>query len=90
MAEDFYHHFKEDIALMKEIDLDSFRFSISWSRVLPKGKLSGGVNEQGVKFYNELINKLLYKGIQPCVTLFHWDTPQALEDEYDGFLSIDI
>ncbi|XP_050284263.1 beta-glucosidase 17-like isoform X2 [Quercus robur] len=54
----------------------------------PEGKLSRGVNEQGVKFYNELINELLYKGIQPCI--FHWDTPQALEDEYDGFLSIDI
>ncbi|KAL4601263.1 hypothetical protein ACB092_11G259100 [Castanea dentata] len=90
VAEDFYHHIKEDIALMKEIGLDSFRFSISWSRVLPKGKLSGGVNKQGVKFYNELINELLYKGIQPCVTLFHWDTPQILEDEYDGFLSINI
>uniref|UniRef100_A0A7N2R293 Uncharacterized protein n=1 Tax=Quercus lobata TaxID=97700 RepID=A0A7N2R293_QUELO len=57
-------HTQEDIALMKEIGLDSFRFSISWSRVLPS--------------------------IQPCITLFHWDTPQALEDEYDGFLSIDI
>ncbi|XP_065633451.1 beta-glucosidase 17 isoform X3 [Quercus suber] len=90
VAQDFYHRFKEDIALMKEIGLDSFRFSISWSRVLPKGKLSGGVNQQGVKFYNELINELLYNGIQPLVTLFHWDTPQALEDEYDGFLSTNI
>ncbi|GMY22300.1 beta-glucosidase 17-like isoform X1 [Fagus crenata] len=90
VAEDFYSRFKEDIALMKEIGLDSFRFSISWSRVLPKGKLSEGVNQQGVQFYNELINELLNKGIQPFVTLFHWDTPQALEDEYDGFLSTNI
>ncbi|XP_059455129.1 beta-glucosidase 17-like isoform X2 [Corylus avellana] len=90
VAEDFYYRFKEDIALMKEIGLDSFRFSISWSRVLPEGKLSGGVNQDGVEFYNELINELLHNGIQPFVTLFHWDVPQALEDEYGGFLSTNI
>ncbi|KDP26939.1 hypothetical protein JCGZ_21032 [Jatropha curcas] len=59
IAEDFYHHYKEDIALMKVLGLDSFRFSISWSRVLPKGKISGGVNQDGVHFYNNLINELL-------------------------------
>ncbi|KAB1224901.1 Beta-glucosidase 17 [Morella rubra] len=90
VAEAFYYRFKEDIAVMKEIGLDSFRFSISWSRVLPKGKLSGGVNQEGVEFYNELINELLYNDIQPFVTLFHWDPPQALEDEYGGFLSTNI
>ncbi|XP_050284226.1 beta-glucosidase 17-like [Quercus robur] len=87
MADDFYHRYKEDIKLMKKIGLDSFRFSISWSRILPKGKLSGGVNAMGVKFYNNLINELLYNGIKPFVTLFHYDPPQALEDEYGGLLS---
>ncbi|KAJ6750533.1 hypothetical protein OIU85_001106 [Salix viminalis] len=87
VAIDFYHRYKEDVQLMKKIGLDSFRFSISWSRVLPKGKISGGVNPLGVRFYNNLINELLANGITPFVTLFHWDLPQALEDEYSGFLS---
>ncbi|XP_075646079.1 beta-glucosidase 17-like isoform X1 [Castanea sativa] len=87
VADDFYHRYKGDIKLMRKIGLDSFRFSISWSRILPKGKISGGVNPQGVKFYNNLINELLLNGIKPLVTLFHFDTPQALEDEYGGLLS---
>lgn len=65
--------------------LDSFRFSISWSRIFPKGK--GAVNTLGVQFYNNLINEILSNGLIPFVTLFHWDLPQALEDEYGGFLS---
>ncbi|KAJ0037375.1 hypothetical protein Pint_24090 [Pistacia integerrima] len=89
-ADDFYHRYKEDIKLMKTIGLDSFRFSLSWSRILPKGKLSGGVNPLGVKFYNNLINELLANGIKPFVTLFHFDTPQALEDEYGSLLSVKI
>ncbi|XP_056169441.1 beta-glucosidase 12-like isoform X2 [Syzygium oleosum] len=72
---------------MKEMGLDAYRFSISWSRVLPKGKLSRGVNMEGINYYNNLINELLAQGIQPFVTLFHWDLPQTLEDEYGGFLS---
>ncbi|XAR63410.1 Beta-primeverosidase [Bertholletia excelsa] len=87
VAVDFYHRYKEDIKLMKFIGMDAFRLSISWSRVLPRGKLSGGVNEKGIAFYNNLINELLSNGIQPFVTIFHWDLPQALEDEYGGFLS---
>ncbi|KAF2319351.1 hypothetical protein GH714_014968 [Hevea brasiliensis] len=87
VADDFYHHYKEDIKLMKKIGLGSFRFSISWSRILPKGKISGGVNPLGVKFYNDLINELLANGLRPFVTLIHFDPPQALEDEYGGFLS---
>uniref|UniRef100_A0A2N9G7X8 Beta-glucosidase n=1 Tax=Fagus sylvatica TaxID=28930 RepID=A0A2N9G7X8_FAGSY len=87
VAIDQYHHYKEDVGIMKEMNLDAYRFSISWSRVLPNGKLSGGVNSEGIKYYNNLINELLAKGIQPFVTLFHWDLPQALEDEYKGFLS---
>ncbi|KAF3434460.1 hypothetical protein FNV43_RR25563 [Rhamnella rubrinervis] len=87
---DFYHRYKEDIQLMKKIGLDSFRFSISWSRVLPTGKINGGVNQQGVQFYNNLINELLSNGIMPFVTIFHWDVPQALDDEYGGFLNSTI
>ncbi|XP_030509884.1 vicianin hydrolase [Cannabis sativa] len=87
VALDFYHRNKEDIKLMKKVGLDSFRFSISWSRILPKGKLSGGVNPLGVKYYNDLINELLANGITPFVTLFHFDTPLALEQEYGSWLS---
>ncbi|CAN4110461.1 unnamed protein product [Withania somnifera] len=87
---DFYHRYKDDIKLMKFEGLNGFRFSISWSRVLPYGKLCRGVNKEGIDFYNNLINELLAKGIQPMVTLFHWDLPQVLEDEYLGFLNSQI
>ncbi|KAG8646348.1 hypothetical protein MANES_10G147500v8 [Manihot esculenta] len=90
VAEDFYHRYEVDISLLKEIGLDSYRFSISWPRILPGGKLSRGVNWEGVNFYNSLINNLLSNGIQPLVTLFHWDVPQVLEDEYKGLLSPNI
>ncbi|GAB4828121.1 hypothetical protein Ancab_035036 [Ancistrocladus abbreviatus] len=87
VADDFYHRFKEDVKLMKEVGLESFRFSIAWPRILPRGKISGGINPLGIKFYNDLINELLANNITPFVTLFHWDLPQALYDEYGGFLS---
>ncbi|KAK7262564.1 hypothetical protein RJT34_30138 [Clitoria ternatea] len=87
VAVDSYNRYKEDVGIMKDMNLDSYRFSISWSRILPKGKLTGGINKEGINYYNNLINELLDNGIQPFVTLFHWDLPQALEDEYGGFLS---
>nr|BAA78708.1 beta-glucosidase [Persicaria tinctoria] len=87
VAQDFYHRYKEDIKSMKEMGLESFRFSISWSRILPNGKISGGINKLGIKFYNNLIDELLANGIKPLVTIYHWDLPQALQDEYGGFLS---
>ncbi|XP_030953635.1 beta-glucosidase 12-like [Quercus lobata] len=87
VANDQYHYYKKDVRIMKKMNLDAYRFSISWSQVLPKGKLSGGVNQEGIEYYNKLINRLLSKGIKPFVTMFHWDLPQALEDEYGGFLS---
>ncbi|MED6126117.1 Beta-glucosidase 13 [Stylosanthes scabra] len=87
VADDSYHRYKEDIGLMKYMNLDAYRFSISWSRLLPKGKLSGGVNHKGIEYYDNLIDELLANGLQPFVTIFHWDVPQALEDEYGGFLS---
>uniref|UniRef100_I1PM70 Beta-glucosidase n=1 Tax=Oryza glaberrima TaxID=4538 RepID=I1PM70_ORYGL len=90
VACDSYHLYKEDVRSMKEMGMDAYRFSISWSRILPNGSLSGGVNREGINYYNNLINELLSKGVQPFVTLFHWDSPQALEDKYKGFLSPNI
>ncbi|XP_058779379.1 beta-glucosidase 12-like isoform X1 [Vicia villosa] len=90
VAIDEYHFYKEDVEIMKNMNMDAYRFSISWSRILPKGKLGGGVNKEGINYYNNLINELLIKGLQPFVTLFHWDLPQTLEDEYGGFLSSNI
>ncbi|KAF7835973.1 beta-glucosidase 12-like [Senna tora] len=70
---------------MKDIGFNAYRFSISWPRILPN--LKGGVNPEGIQYYNNLIDELISNGLQPFVTLFHWDLPQALEDEYGGFLS---
>ncbi|KAK4285544.1 hypothetical protein QN277_002231 [Acacia crassicarpa] len=87
VADDSYHHYKADVALMKDVGFNAYRFSISWPRILPRGDLKGGVNQEGIAYYNNLINELLSKGMQPFITLFHGDLPQALEDEYEGFLS---
>ncbi|XP_068647342.1 beta-glucosidase 12-like [Aristolochia californica] len=90
VAVDSYHRYKEDVRLMKEMGLDAYRFSISWPRILPHGNLRGGVNQEGIRYYNNLINEVLANGLKPFVTLFHWDTPQSLEEEYGGFLSSKI
>ncbi|CAM8979078.1 unnamed protein product [Rhodiola kirilowii] len=87
VAVDSYNKYKEDVAIMKQMGLDTYRFSISWSRILPNGKISGGLNKEGIQYYNNLINELLNKGIVPFVTIFHWDLPQVLQDEYGGFMS---
>jgi beta-glucosidase len=79
IACDFYHRYHDDIALMRELGLDAFRFSIAWPRIIPDGR--GKVNEKGLDFYDKLVDELLASGIAPFVTLFHWDTPQALEDQ---------
>lgn len=79
VAVDHYHRFREDVALMAEMGMQSYRFSISWPRLLPKGR--GEVNEAGVAFYSELIDALLEHNIEPMITLYHWDLPQALQDE---------
>ncbi|XP_059069115.1 beta-glucosidase 12-like [Cryptomeria japonica] len=90
VAVDQYHRYKEDVKLMKDMGMDAYRFSISWSRILPYGSIKGGINKIGVAYYNNLINELLKHDIKPFVTLFHWDLPQALEDKYGGFLSENI
>jgi len=85
VACDHYHRFKEDVKIMKELGLASYRFSISWSRVLPTGR--GEANPEGVKFYRALLEELVASGIKPLATIYHWDLPQCLEDEYGGWLS---
>ena len=84
-AVDHYHRFKEDIQLMKEQGLKAYRFSIAWTRVLPNGR--GEVNQAGLDFYIRLVDELIAQGIEPVVTIYHWDLPQALQDEYQGFES---
>ncbi|THU74666.1 hypothetical protein C4D60_Mb04t35790 [Musa balbisiana] len=89
VADDHYHRYMEDIELMHSLGVNSYRFSISWSRILPRGRF-GGINPQGVAFYNKLIDALLLKGIQPFVTLNHYDIPQELEDRYGAWLNAQI
>lgn len=79
IACDHYHKYKEDVALMKEMGLKAYRFSISWARILPEG--IGKVNQKGIEFYNNLINELIAANITPYITLFHWDYPQALQNK---------
>lgn len=83
VASDFYHHYKEDIALMKELGMQIYRFSISWSRIIPDG--DGEVNTKGIDFYNNVIDCLIENDIIPFVTLFHFDTPYPLVEKYNGW-----
>lgn len=84
-----YYLYKEDVQLLKDMNADAYRFSISWSRVLPNGKVDEGrgINHKGLEYYNKLIDELIDKGLKPVVTILHFDIPQALQDEYDGFLN---
>lgn len=75
---DHYHRYAEDVALMRDLGVDAYRFSISWPRVLPRGR--GAPNEPGLAFYDRLIDALLAAGIEPWICLYHWDLPQALDD----------
>ncbi len=78
LACDHYHRWREDIALMQSIGLKAYRFSIAWPRILPQGR--GAVNAAGLDWYEQLVDALLAAGIEPWVTLYHWDLPQALQD----------
>jgi len=84
---DHYHRWPEDIALMRDVGLQAYRFSVSWPRVLPEG--GGRANEAGLAFYDRLVDALLAAGIQPLITLFHWDLPHALHCQ-GGWLNRDI
>ncbi len=78
IACDHYHRYLEDVGLMQELGLNAYRFSVSWSRVLPEGR--GRVNPAGLDFYARLVDACLERGIEPFLTLYHWDLPQTLED----------
>src|SRR5262252_9008367 len=86
VANDHYHRYKEDIALMKqELGANAYRFSIAWPRIFPDG--TGQPNRKGMDFYNRLVDELLKAGIEPFATLYHWDLPQALQEKYGGWRS---
>ena len=78
VACDHYHRYRDDVALMARLGFNAYRFSVSWSRVLPTG--TGAVNQAGLDFYDRLVDELLAHEIAPFVTLYHWDLPQTLED----------
>lgn len=78
VAADHYHRWQEDVALMAELGLNAYRFSIAWPRIIPTG--TGPVNPAGLDFYDRLVDALLARGIEPYITLYHWDLPQALEE----------
>ncbi|CAK7349623.1 unnamed protein product, partial [Dovyalis caffra] len=82
---DQYHRYKEDIDIMKNLNFDAYRFSISWSRIFPDG--AGKVNWKGVAYYNRLIDYMIERGITPYANLYHYDLPLALEKKYTGLLS---
>uniref|UniRef100_A0A1D1XCB3 Beta-glucosidase 18 n=1 Tax=Anthurium amnicola TaxID=1678845 RepID=A0A1D1XCB3_9ARAE len=86
VADDHYHRYMEDVDLIHSLGVNAYRFSISWARLLPRGRF-GGVNPAGLAFYHKIIDNLLSRGIQPLVTLNHYDIPQELEDRYGAWLS---
>src|SRR5579859_4771972 len=86
IAADHYHRMEEDVALMAELNLSAYRFSLSWPRILPQG--TGAINQRGLDFYDRLVDALLARGIRPLATLYHWDLPMALLDR-GGWLARD-
>ncbi|OIJ22077.1 aryl-phospho-beta-D-glucosidase [Anaerobacillus alkalidiazotrophicus] len=88
VAVDHYHRYQEDVQLMAEMGMKTYRFSVAWARIFPNGK--GEVNEKGLQFYDNLINELIKYEIEPILTIYHWDLPQALQDDYGGWESRNI
>jgi beta-glucosidase len=87
VANDHYHRYKEDVALMKSIGATAYRFSIAWPRIFPEG--TGEPNPKGLDFYKRLVDELFAAGIEPFATLYHWDLPQALHDRHGGWQSVE-
>ena len=83
-AFDFYHTYKEDLALMKEMGFKAFRTSISWSRIFPRGD-EETPNQAGLKFYDDMIDEIIKDGMEPVITMCHYDIPLHLVTEYGGF-----
>lgn len=88
VACDHYHLFRQDVQLLSDLGIPHYRFSISWPRIFPKGT-TDVINQPGIDFYNQLINTLLAHNITPWITLYHWDLPQALQEQYGGWLGRD-
>ncbi|KAL5132446.1 Beta-glucosidase 18 [Glycine soja] len=87
IADDHYHRYLEDIELMSSLGVNVYRFSISWTRILPRG-IYGDINPNGIMFYNKIIDNLLLRGIEPFVTIHHHDLPQELEEKYGGWICL--
>ena len=87
VANDHYHRYKEDVALMRSIGATAYRFSVAWPRIFPEG--TGQPNAKGLDFYRRLVDELRAAGIEPFATLYHWDLPQTLQDTYGGWQSKD-
>nr|QWJ73437.1 beta-thioglucoside glucohydrolase 2-3 [Isatis tinctoria] len=87
---DSYSYWEKDIEAMDELNATAYRFSFAWSRIIPRGKVCRGVSKGGLEYYHKLIDRLIEKNMTPFVTLFHWDLPQVLQDDYEGFLDREI
>jgi beta-glucosidase len=88
-ATDSYKLWRDDISLLARYGVKSYRFSLSWSRIIPLGGRNDSINTKGIEFYSNFIDALLANGITPFVTLYHWDLPQNLHDRYGGWLNKD-
>lgn len=89
IACDHYHRYEEDLDLLAKYGAKAYRFSLSWSRIIPLGGRDDPINEAGISFYNKLIDGLLARGITPWITLYHWDLPQGLHERYGGWLNLE-
>ncbi|MBA2634577.1 MAG: family 1 glycosylhydrolase, partial [Chloroflexi bacterium] len=88
VACDHYHRWSDDVDLIASYGLGAYRFSVAWPRIQPDGR--GAVNQKGIDFYRRLVDRLVEKGIKPAATLYHWDLPQALQDDGGGWQNREI